>query len=43
MHRFYNSIMLQPDVKGDDLSDNENLNHEDESDDDTQIKEHKGI
>jgi len=27
--------MLQPDVQGDDFSDNENLNREDESDDDT--------
>jgi len=41
MRRFYNSIMLQPDVQGDDFSDNENLNREDESDDDSQIKENK--
>ena len=39
MRRFYNSIMLHPDISGDDFSDNENLNREDESDDDQQIKE----
>ena len=43
MRRFYSSIMLQPDVQGDDFSDNENLNREDESDDDTQIKENKRL
>jgi hypothetical protein len=43
MRRFYSSIMLQPDIQGDDFSDNENLNREDESDDDAQIKENKGM